>query len=85
MLLRGCLRTEDSGSNVTRRKSAVPAYTRKKSGSEVGRAGTELRDVSQHVERAEMLGGKLEIKAHPGNGTIVKAAVPVNGNHKPRK
>ena len=33
-------------------------------------------------ERAEMLGGTLEIKADPGNGTIVKAAVPVNGNHK---
>jgi signal transduction histidine kinase len=26
---------------------------------------------------AEMLGGTLEIKADPGNGTIVKAAVPV--------
>jgi signal transduction histidine kinase len=25
-----------------------------------------------------MLGGTLEIKADPGNGTIVKAAVPVN-------
>ena len=36
-------------------------------------------------ERAEMLGGTLEIKADPGNGTIVKAAVPVNGNHRPRK
>jgi hypothetical protein len=32
-----------------------------------------------------MLGGKLEIKAHPGNGTTVKAAVPVNGNHKPHE
>ena len=31
-------------------------------------------------ERAEMLGGTLEIKADPGNGTTVKAAVPVNGN-----
>ena len=28
-------------------------------------------------ERAEMLGGTLEIKADPGNGTTVKAAVPV--------
>jgi signal transduction histidine kinase len=28
-------------------------------------------------ERAEMLGGKLEIKADPGNGTTVKAAVPM--------
>ncbi len=28
-------------------------------------------------ERAEMLGGKLEIKADAGNGTIVKAAVAV--------
>jgi signal transduction histidine kinase len=27
-----------------------------------------------------MLGGKLEIKADPGNGTIVKAAVPVDGD-----
>jgi signal transduction histidine kinase len=36
-------------------------------------------------ERAEMLGGTLEIKADPGNGTIVKAAVPVNGNHKPHE
>jgi nitrate/nitrite-specific signal transduction histidine kinase len=36
-------------------------------------------------ERAEMLGGKLEIKAKPGNGTVVKAAVPVNGNHGPHK
>ena len=36
-------------------------------------------------ERAEMLGGSLEIKAHPGNGTIVKAAVPVNGNHRPHE
>jgi signal transduction histidine kinase len=31
-------------------------------------------------ERAEMLGGALEIKADPGNGTTVKAAVPVNGD-----
>jgi signal transduction histidine kinase len=31
-------------------------------------------------ERAEMLGGTLEIKADPGNGTIVKAEVPVNGD-----
>ena len=30
-------------------------------------------------ERAEMLGGTLEIHAQPGNGTIVKAAVPVCG------
>jgi signal transduction histidine kinase len=36
-------------------------------------------------ERAEMLGGTLEIKADPGNGTIVKAAVPMNGNHKPHE
>ena len=36
-------------------------------------------------ERAEMLGGKLEIHAQPGNGTVVKAAVPVNGNHGPHK
>ena len=36
-------------------------------------------------ERAEMLGGTLEIKADPGNGTTVKAAVPVNGNHKPHE
>jgi hypothetical protein len=41
------------------------------------RCETELRDVGQHVERTEMLGSKLEIKADPGNGTIVKAAVPV--------
>jgi len=27
-------------------------------------------------ERAEMLGGKLEIHAQPGNGTVVRAAVP---------
>jgi hypothetical protein len=45
--------------------------------SEVGRTEAELRDVGQHVERTEMLGSKLEIKADPGNGTIVKAAVPV--------
>jgi signal transduction histidine kinase len=31
-------------------------------------------------ERAEMLGGTLEIKADPGNGTIVKAEVPVSGD-----
>ncbi len=30
-------------------------------------------------ERAEMLGGSLEIKAEPGNGTVVRAAVPVCG------
>jgi len=35
-------------------------------------------------ERAEMLGGKLEIHARPGNGTVVRAAVPVNGLQKPR-
>jgi hypothetical protein len=44
---------------------------------EVGRTEAELRDVGHHVERTEMLGSKLEIKADPGNGTIVKAAVPV--------
>lgn len=36
-------------------------------------------------ERAEMLGGILEIKANLGNGTNVKAAVPMNGNHSPHK
>ena len=30
-------------------------------------------------ERAEMLGGTLEIHAEPGNGTTVRAAVPVRG------
>jgi hypothetical protein len=32
-----------------------------------------------------MLGGTLEIHADSGNGTVVKAAVMVNGNHGPRK
>jgi signal transduction histidine kinase len=30
-------------------------------------------------ERAKMLGGTLEIHAEPGNGTTVRAAVPVRG------
>jgi signal transduction histidine kinase len=30
-------------------------------------------------ERAEMLGGTLEIEARPGHGTVVRAAVPVCG------
>jgi hypothetical protein len=50
--------------------SAMPAIAN-------ARRETELRDVGQHVERTEMLGSKLEIKADLGNGTIVKAAVPV--------
>lgn len=29
-------------------------------------------------ERAEMLGGKFEIDARPGNGTAVRAAVPIS-------
>jgi hypothetical protein len=45
--------------------------------SQNARRETELRDVGHHVERTEMLGSKLEIKADLGNGTIVKAAVPV--------
>jgi signal transduction histidine kinase len=31
-------------------------------------------------ERAEMLGGTLEIHAEPGNGTTVKAAVPLGSD-----
>jgi len=40
--------------------------------------------MTQRTSR-QVFGGKLEIHAQPGNGTIVKAAVPVNGNHKPHE
>jgi two-component system NarL family sensor kinase len=33
-------------------------------------------------ERAEMLGGTLEIEAKPGNGTVVRVMVPMNGASK---
>jgi len=32
-------------------------------------------------ERAEMLGGTLEIEAKPGNGTVVRAMVPRSNGH----
>jgi signal transduction histidine kinase len=36
-------------------------------------------------ERVEMLGDPREIKASPGNGKVVRATVPINGNHKAQK
>jgi two-component system NarL family sensor kinase len=59
-----CLEIADNGCSFTPGRAA----TVKKNGH-LGLVGMR--------ERAEMLGGKLEIHAQPGNGTIVKAAVPV--------
>jgi signal transduction histidine kinase len=65
---------------VTRRNSAVPGLHAKKAAAKLVELRPNFEMLASMRERAEMLGGKLEIKADPGNGTIVKAEVPVNGD-----
>jgi signal transduction histidine kinase len=67
-----CLEVADNGCSFHPRRAAEA----KKNGH-LGLVGMR--------ERAEMLGGTLEVEAKPGNGTVVRATVPMNGNHQPQK
>jgi signal transduction histidine kinase len=67
-----CLRIRDDGSGFERRHLAERRRSSRKSESGLGLAGIE--------ERVQLLGGSLDLRSQPGEGTELVVTFPLTGN-----